>query len=49
MRWECCFADVDAVVETSRLPGYPFADGQKTIRLERVVPADGKEIRVYGN
>lgn len=48
MRWECCFADVDAVDETSRLPGYSFADGQKTIRLERVVPADGKEIRVYG-
>ncbi len=29
--------------------GYQFADGQKTIRLERVVLADGKEIRVYGN
>src|SRR5262245_22034574 len=28
--------------------GYQFADGQKIIRLERVVLADGKEIRVYG-
>jgi hypothetical protein len=29
--------------------GYQFADGQKTIRLERVVLADGKEMRLYGN
>jgi Family of unknown function (DUF6152) len=28
--------------------GYQFADGQKTIRLERVVLADGKELRLYG-
>jgi hypothetical protein len=28
--------------------GYQFADGQKIIRLERVVLADGKELRVYG-
>lgn len=28
--------------------GYQFGDGQKIIRLERVVLADGKEIRVYG-
>jgi hypothetical protein len=28
--------------------GYQFADGQKILRLERVVLADGKEIRVYG-
>ena len=28
--------------------GYQFADGQKIIRLERVVLADGKEVRVYG-
>ena len=28
--------------------GYQFADGQKIIRLERVVLSDGKEIRVYG-
>lgn len=28
--------------------GYQFADGQKVIRLERVVLADGKEIRLYG-
>jgi hypothetical protein len=28
--------------------GYQFADGQKIIRLERVVLADGREIRVYG-
>jgi hypothetical protein len=28
--------------------GYQFADGQKIIRLERVVLANGKEIRVYG-
>jgi hypothetical protein len=28
--------------------GYQFADGQKIIRLERVVLASGKEIRVYG-
>ena len=29
--------------------GYQFADGQKIIRLERVVLADGKELRLYGN
>ena len=28
--------------------GYQFADGQKIIRLEKVVMADGKELRVYG-
>jgi Family of unknown function (DUF6152) len=28
--------------------GYQFADGQKIVRLERVVLAGGKEIRVYG-
>jgi Family of unknown function (DUF6152) len=28
--------------------GYQFADGQKIIRLERVVLADGRELRVYG-
>ena len=28
--------------------GYQFADGQKIIRLERVVLSDGKELRVYG-
>ena len=28
--------------------GYQFADGQKTIRLERVTLADGKEMRLYG-
>ena len=28
--------------------GYQFADGQKIIRLERVVLPDGKEILVYG-
>jgi len=28
--------------------GYQFADGQKVVRLERVVLADGKELRVYG-
>jgi len=27
--------------------GYQFADGQKIVRLEKVVLADGKEIRVY--
>jgi hypothetical protein len=27
--------------------GYQFADGQKIIRLERAVLADGKEMRVY--
>jgi hypothetical protein len=27
--------------------GYQFADGQKIIRLERVVLANGKEINVY--
>ena len=27
--------------------GYQFGDGQKIIRLERVILADGKEIRVY--
>ena len=28
--------------------GYRFADGQKIVRLERVVLADGKELRLYG-
>ena len=28
--------------------GYQFSDGQKIIRLERVVLADGKELRLYG-
>jgi hypothetical protein len=27
--------------------GYQFADGQKIVRLERVVLSDGKEMRVY--
>ena len=28
--------------------GYQYADGQKIIRLERVILADGKVLRVYG-
>ena len=28
--------------------GYQFADGQKIVRLERLVLADGKELRLYG-
>jgi hypothetical protein len=28
--------------------GYQFSDGQKIIRLERVMLADGKEMRLYG-
>jgi hypothetical protein len=28
--------------------GYQFADGQKIVRLEKVVLPDGKEIRLYG-
>ena len=28
--------------------GYQFADGEKIIRLERVILADGKELRLYG-
>ena len=28
--------------------GYQYADGQKILRLEKAVLADGKEIRVYG-
>src|SRR3954469_13188985 len=28
--------------------GYQFSDGQKIVRLERIVLADGKEMRVYG-
>jgi hypothetical protein len=28
--------------------GYQFADGQKIVRLEKAVLADGKEINVYG-
>ena len=28
--------------------GYQFADGQKVVRLEKVVLPDGKEIRLYG-
>jgi len=29
--------------------GYQFRDGQKIVRLERVILADGTEIRVYGD
>lgn len=29
--------------------GYQFTDGQKIVRLERVMLADGKEMRVYGS
>ena len=28
--------------------GFQFTDGQKIIRLERVVLPDGREMRVYG-
>jgi hypothetical protein len=28
--------------------GYQYANGEKVVRLERVVLADGKELRVYG-
>jgi hypothetical protein len=28
--------------------GYQFSDGQKILRLERVVLPDGKELRLYG-
>jgi len=28
--------------------GYQFADGEKILRLERVVLQDGKELRLYG-
>ena len=28
--------------------GYQFADGQKIVRLERIVLSDGKELRLYG-
>jgi hypothetical protein len=28
--------------------GYQFSDGQKIVRLERLVLADGKEMKVYG-
>ena len=28
--------------------GYQYSDGQKIIRLERVVFADGKEMLLYG-
>jgi hypothetical protein len=28
--------------------GYQFANGQKIVKLERVVLADGRELRVYG-
>jgi len=28
--------------------GYQFSDGQKIVRLERIVLSDGKEMRVYG-
>ena len=27
--------------------GYQYADGEKIVRLERVILADGKELRVY--
>jgi hypothetical protein len=29
--------------------GYQFTDGQKIIRLERIVFADGREMRLYGS
>jgi hypothetical protein len=29
--------------------GYQFSDGQKIVRLERAVLADGKEMRLYAN
>ena len=29
--------------------GYQFSDGQKIIRLERVIFANGKEMRLYGS
>ena len=29
--------------------GYQFSDGQKILRLERIVFADGKEMRLYGS
>ena len=28
--------------------GYQFADGQKIVRLERILLSDGKELRLYG-
>jgi Family of unknown function (DUF6152) len=28
--------------------GYQFSDGQKIIRLERIVFADGKQMNLYG-
>lgn len=28
--------------------GYQFADGQKIVRLERVILSDGRELRLYG-
>jgi hypothetical protein len=28
--------------------GYQFADGEKVLRLERIVLSDGKELRLYG-
>jgi hypothetical protein len=28
--------------------GYQFTDGQKIVRLERIVFADGKEMKLYG-
>jgi Family of unknown function (DUF6152) len=28
--------------------GYQFGDGQKIVRLERVMLADGRELRLYG-
>ena len=34
----------DVITDT----GYQFADGQKIIRLERVVLPDGTELRLYG-
>jgi len=29
--------------------GYQFANGDKVVRLERVILANGKELRLYGN
>ena len=51
-RWAGALADQLGaplqIVHAMHHIGYQFSDGQKIIRLERVVLADGKELRVYG-
>jgi len=43
--WTKTTVKVGAVITGT---GFQFSDGQKIIRLERIMLADGKEMRLYG-